>query len=66
MQLVWEELMISPLVKEFPAMYTTRCFITMWTENSYRPVCCHIKAVRIAEESVDILYSVVLHSAFLW
>lgn len=57
MKLVWEELMVSLLVKEFPAMYVTRCFITMWAKNSCRPVCCHIKAVRKAEEYVDIWYS---------
>ena len=25
--------MVSLLVKEFPAMYVTRCFITMWTKK---------------------------------
>jgi hypothetical protein len=52
MKLVWGELIVSQLVKEFPAMYVTRCFITMWTKNSYRPVFCPIKAVRVAEEYV--------------
>ena len=65
MKLVWEELMVSLVVKEFPAMYVTRCFITMWTKNSCRPVCCHIKAVRNAEECVDIWSSVLSQSAFL-
>jgi len=65
MKLVWEELMVSLLVKEFPAMYVTRCFITMWTKNSCRPVCCRTKAVRNAEEYVDIWFSVVSQSAFL-
>jgi glucose/arabinose dehydrogenase len=57
--------MVSLMVKEFPAMYVTRCFITTWTKNRCRPVCCHIKAVRKAEECVDIWYSVVSQSAFL-
>ena len=37
MKLVWEELMVSLLVKEFTAMYVTRCFITMWTKTVADP-----------------------------